>query len=284
MRSTPRSAEPILAAPPRRWAGELAAAASSARIGFAGAFAAWPVLAGRTAFYALIMVVLSALWDKVAAERLPGTLAHTLPAGGLALYVGVTEAIVFSVAFVHLKLEDDIRSGRLEPQLLRPKAYLARTIAEALGASCARFLAMAGAGLALLVVSGRAGPPLAALPGVLALGVLGAAVGVLLLTIVGLCAFWVRRVLPAYLVVQKLIFLLGGLFAPITLYPPWLRAIGEASPFGAHLFYAGEAAIHPSTDIILSGLAAQAAWLALLTLLALAMWRAGLARVLREGV
>src|SRR5437868_7810290 len=102
--------------PPSR---ELTVALSSARIGFASTLAAWPVLVGRAMFYALILVVLSALWDKVAAERLPGTLSAALPAGGLAIYVGVTEWIVFSVAAVHLRLEDDIRSGLLEPHLLR---------------------------------------------------------------------------------------------------------------------------------------------------------------------
>ena len=63
----------------------------------------------------------------------------------------------------------------------------------------------------------------------------------LLYALVGLMAFWMRRVLPALLIMQKLMFLLGGLFAPISLLPGWLHAIAAASPFAAHLAFAGQA-------------------------------------------
>nr|QQZ49148.1 hypothetical protein JKL49_18675 [Phenylobacterium glaciei] len=59
---------------------------------------------------------------------------------------------------------------------------------------------------------------------------LAVTVGMLLYALAGLCAFWTRRILPVMLVIQKLMFLLGGLFAPITLYPDWLRKIAEATP------------------------------------------------------
>lgn len=283
MRSMPPSVS-VGAARAPSLAGDMLAAAASARIGFASTLAAWPVLAGRAMFYVLIMVILSALWDKVAAEHLRGTLASALPAGGLAIYVGVTEWITFSVPSVHLRLEDDIRGGLLEPHLLRPKSYLVQKVAEAMGGTAARFLVMGATAVALLTASGRAWPPLTALPAILALGVLGAAVGTMLFTLAGLTAFWIRRVLPPYLIVQKLVFLLGGLFAPVTLYPPWLRDLALASPFSAHLGFAGLAALSPATGQVWTWLALQGLWLALLGVIALAMWRAGLAKTLREGV
>jgi ABC-2 type transport system permease protein len=224
-------------------AAELGAGLASFRIGLSSAFAAWPVLAGRALFFVLIMLVLGAFWDKVAAARLAGTLARALPPGGLAVYVGVTEWITLSVVAVHLRLEDDIRSGALEPHLLRPKAYLVQKIAEAFGGMAARLIVLGATALAMLAVSGRTAPPPAAWPLILLLGVLGAAIGVMLYVLVGLTAFWVRRVLPALLIVQKLMFLLGGLFAPISLYPDWLRRLAEATPFAAHL--AGVLGGHP---------------------------------------
>ena len=262
---------------------ELAAAGATARMGFASTISAWPVMAGRALFYALIMLVLSAFWDKVSAGRVAGTLAQVLPAGGLAVYVGVTEWVTLSVVAVHLRLEDDIRSGLLEPHLLRPKAYLVQKAAEAFGGMAARLLVLGATALALLALSGRAPPPIEAWPYVLVLGVLGAAIGVLLYLIVGLCAFWIRRVLPALLIVQKMMFLLGGLFAPISLYPGWLRSFAEATPFAAHLAFAGQAVLTPSAEAFWRGLAWQGLWIVALALLATVMWRAGLAKVLREG-
>lgn len=285
MRSMPPSTELALPAGDGRgpgMGGDIASALAGARIGFASTAAAWPVLAGRAGFYALIMIVLSALWDKVGAEHVAGALA--LPGGGLAIYVGVTEWITFAIPSVHLRLEDDIRSGFLEPHLLRPKSYLAMKIAEALGGAAARGLAIGAAALGLLLVSGRAGPPISAWPAILLLGLLGIAVGTLLLVVVGLCAFWVRRVMPPYLIVQKLIFLLGGLFAPISFYPPWLRDLGYFSPFGANLAFAGQAAISLSSINLAQALALQLLWITALVAVAAAMWRAGLAKTLREGV
>lgn len=274
MRSTPPS-------PDHR--SPLGAAAAAFRIGLSGAVAAWPVLLGRALFYSLIMLVLGALWDKVAAARLAGTLARALPPGGLAVYVGVTEWVTLSVVSVHLRLEDDIRGGALEPYLLRPKAYLVQKLAEAFGEMVARLAVLAVTALALLAVSGRTPPTPMALVYVLVLGVLGCVVGVLLYTIVGLTAFWIRKVMAPLLVVQKMMFLLGGLFAPISLYPAWLRALGEASPFGAHLAFAGQAVLTPSLQDFARGLVWQAFWIVALAALAALVWRAGLTRLLREG-
>src|SRR5947209_10678163 len=116
MTSTPLSAEVTTRG---RAARTLTAALVALRVGAGQTAAAWPVLGGRCLFYVLIMVVLSALWDRVAAEHVAGALA--LPAGGLAVYVGVTEWLTLSLPAIHLKFEDDIRGGLLEPHLLRPK-------------------------------------------------------------------------------------------------------------------------------------------------------------------
>ena len=260
---------------------DLTAAAVALRIGAGQALAGWTVLAGRCLFYVLIMTVLSALWDKVAAERTAG--AISLPEGGLVLYVLATEWITLSLPAVHLRFEDDIRSGGLEPHLLRPKTYLLQSLAQNLGGTLARLAALGVTAVVWLAAAGRQGPAAATYPYLFVLGILAVTVGMLLYAVAGLCAFWTRRILPVQLVIQKLMFLLGGLFAPISLYPDWLRRIGEATPFAAHLYWAGVQALHPSGRMFLTAVAWQILWIVLLSLLCRALWRAGLAKVLREG-
>jgi len=261
----------------------LAAMAAAYRVGLAAALAAWPVLLGRAIFYGVCLMVLIAFWDKVGAQRLAGTLAVRLPPGGLGVYVGVTEWITLSVPAIQLRLEDDIRSGALEPHLLRPKPYLTQTIAGEAGGMSARLAMLAVAGLLLLTISGRPWPAGFGLAYVTVLGVIGATIGVLLYTLVGLTAFWLRRVLPALLIMQKLMFLLGGLFAPISFYPGWLHDIAAASPFAAHLAFAGQAVIAPSWAAFAGALGAQALWFCALCLAIALIWRAGLAKLMREG-
>jgi hypothetical protein len=55
------------------------------RIGAAATWSSRAVLLGRGVFYPLGIMLLSAFWDLVAAERLPDTLASRLPEGGLAV-------------------------------------------------------------------------------------------------------------------------------------------------------------------------------------------------------
>ena len=274
MTQTARADSPI-------W-GAAGAALSAFGLGLRRNLANWPILMGRALFYLVAMAVLSALWDKVASQHTAGALA--VPGGDLSLYIGTTEWITLSVASIHLRLEDDIRLGMLEPHLLRPKPYLLQKIADSLGDSLARLIGIGLAALLALVISGRAVPPLEAFAALAVLGPLGAAIGVLLYTIVGLCAFWVRRVMPAYLIMQKSMFLLGGLFAPITLYPAWLYKTGVLTPFAAYIFYAGRQMIAPSFAGFAEALGAQFFWIAVLAGVVALIWRTGLRKVLREGV
>ncbi len=253
-------------------------------IGVAATFAARTVLLGRGLFYLLVITLLSALWDVVAVERLPGTLASLLPAGGLAVYIGVTEWIVLSVPSIHLRLEDDIRSGAIEVHLLRPTAYPLLRIVETCGGLLVRLGALGLAGLVGLVLSGRASPSPLIWCCLVVLGVLGGVVGVLTYALIGMCAFWVRRTTPIYLCVQKMSFLLGGLLAPLTLYPDWLRNVAECSPFAAQLYWPAVIVIAPGTATVSRALAMEVLWIAVLAALLAMIWRVGLRRVLWEGV
>jgi len=260
-----------------------ASALAATKLGTMQALAAWPILIGRVMFFLLILVVLGALWDKVSAEQVT-PLAGMLPPGGLVVYIGVTEWVTLSVVGIEWRLEDDIRHGGLEPYLLRPKAYLLQRVAPAMGETMVRCAVLGAAGLAALAMSGRTLPAPGAWPGLLVLGGLGCILGMLLYVLVGLAAFWMRRVQPAMLIMQKLVFLLGGLVAPISLYPDWLFDFAKATPFGAHLYWVGVQALTPSMGLFWTGIGWQILWITVMAALCTLMWRAGLRKALREGL
>jgi len=283
MRSTPLwTAEAARPAWTREALADLRAAASAFRLGLTGAFAAWPALVGRVAFYAVCLMVLGAFWSKVGAARLPGTLAARLPASGLAPYIGVTEWIVISTVAVQLRFEDEVRSGVLEARLLRPRSWALLLIAEAAGGTAARMIAIAPAALALLLVA-DVWPGVEAVVRTVLLAIGGVVLALLAYALVGLSAFWVRRVLPAALIVQKLMFLLGGLFAPISLYRGWLHTLAVASPFAGQLGFPGQAILGMSWADFARALAAQVAWTIVLAAIVALVCRAGVAKTLREG-
>jgi ABC-2 type transport system permease protein len=256
----------------------------AARTSWAASFASPIVILGRCCFYMLLMTIITALWGKVAQEQVAGGLAHLLPAGGLGFYVGVTEIAVLGTPAAHLRLEDDIRSGLLESRLLRPKSHLLLRFAEAMGSAFARMATLTLCGALLLAYSDFPMPPAGWWPGLALLMLLAAVIGVQVSLAIGLSVFWLGRAIPLHIVVQKIAFLLGGLMAPVTLYPDWLAAIGKASPFAAQMYWPATMATAPSPAIFAQAIGWQMFWIILLALLVGWVWSRGVARVLREGV
>ena len=89
--------------------------------------------------------------------------------------------------------------------------------------------------------------------------------------------------LPFQLVIQKLMFLLGGLYAPVTLYPAAMEATAKVSPFAAHLYWPAALTQEASVEVFLTGVGWQLIWIAILSAGCFALWRTGLAKILRTG-
>ncbi|HUN39611.1 MAG TPA: ABC-2 family transporter protein [Acetobacteraceae bacterium] len=252
-----------------------------ARVGVAATLSARTVLLGRALFYLLVMTVLTRFWTTVAHET--SAAGITLPAGILA-YVAITEWIALSVPAIHLRLEDDIRFGAVEAHLLRPIPYLLGQIGQTIGAMLVR-LALLSPGLGVVLLTGESMlPPITAWLSIIALAVLGGTVHILLIALAGLSAFWVRRTVAAYLVMQKAIFLLGGLFIPVTFYPDWLARFARGSPFAASLYWPAIVVLQPDQSTVVMAFLAVFAWIVALSLLCAAIWHAGLHRLLTQGI
>lgn len=68
-----------------------------------------------------------------------------------------------------------------------------------------------------------------------ALGVLAGSVGVIFQMLVGISAFWLQEVSPFNWIWEKLLFALGGLILPLSVYPLWIQKIAYFTPFPAIL-------------------------------------------------
>ena len=204
-----------------------------ARVALRQSLLARGALIARVAFYAVILLVFSRLWDVVARS---GALAQARPAD-LLWYLALTEWILLSVPSLHLEIEADVRSGEIAYRLARPVSYLSATLARGLGELAARLLALGAAG-GLLAWALAGGLP-ADLRGVLCalpIGALAAAALLAFHAVIGLGAFWLQDCSPLYWVWQKLAFVLGGLLLPLDIYPEWLRLLASASPFAALIY------------------------------------------------
>jgi ABC-2 type transport system permease protein len=247
-----------------------------ARSGAKQTFAQRSAWIGRSVFLVLILLIFWRLWEAVEAEgRLPA-----LSARELVWYLAVTEWIVIGLPQPHLAMEAEVRSGEIAAVLTRPVPWLAAKLAEALGSMLVRFAALGVTGFAAAYVLSGGWPrdPLALLA-VVPLALLAGCFGTLLYALVGLGTFWLGDCTPVAWVVQKLLFLLGGMILPLAFYPAWLADIASWTPFAAMLSGPGRIALGADAAEGLTTASLLVGWTLVLLLLLRWAWGRALRRL-----
>lgn len=218
-----------------------------ATLGFRQARAEPGELLGRAIFFVLILGVFSAVWRAVAES---GVSTGRQPAEML-WYLAVTEWVLLSAPSVQFQMEDDIRRGDVAYQIARPASWLGARLAHGLGALAVRAPVMLA--IACATAWSVAGPPErpARLAVAITIGVLAAVVMTLFHVAIGVAAFWLGDVAPAYWIWQKLLFVLGGLLLPLQFYPALFVRVARLTPFAALL--AGPASLATREPLMPAG-------------------------------
>jgi ABC-2 type transport system permease protein len=222
------------ARPSRPLSKYVAVAAVALRQGFAHR----GVALGRCGFFVVLLLVFSRLWKTVLGAA-PGS-----GASDYLWYLAATEWVALGIPLSHLDVERDVRSGEIAYALPRPVSYVAAKVAEGFGSLLSRMVLLGVTGFAAAWALSGSLPRdprglLLCVPLALLAGLLGVVCGVA----IGVGAFWLQDAAPLYWVWQKLTFVLGGLILPLTVYPGWLRAVAEWTPFAAMLYGPGRTAL-----------------------------------------
>ena len=184
-------------------------------------------LAGRVAFFAVILGVFSSLW-RAAAEA---GLSMGADPKQLLWYLAITEWITLSTPQIHLEIQETIRGGDVIYRLGRPASFVLGELARGLGLLAVRLPIL---GLTAVVCAfwftGWVPPP-ATVATVIPFGIAAAVLLTALHVWIGLLAFWMQDVSPVYWVWQKLLFVLGGMMLPLHLYPDVVQRIAALTPF-----------------------------------------------------
>jgi ABC-2 type transport system permease protein len=222
-------------------------------------------------FYVVVTAVLGSLW-RAAAESGGGTVAG-YSAAALTWYIATSEAatIALNVRLIE-EVGDDIVSGAVATELLRPASVLGVRLASAIGNALPRLALCITVGT-VLSLHAVGGPPSA---GGVALAVpalvLGVACNLAAQHAFAAAAFWVRDARSAWFLYQKLVFILGGMLLPLEVLPDWLHRIAVVLPFAAMSYMPARlAAGHVEPGLLL----AQLGWLAVLSLAAATAFAAG---------
>ncbi|MBM3547521.1 MAG: hypothetical protein FJX54_11240 [Alphaproteobacteria bacterium] len=235
-------------------------------------------LFGRLLLFSLPVLIFGAIWRATPL----GDSGHD--AERLTWYVVTTEAIIFAPGWVFSEIEEDIRSGAIEAALTRPLSYGLARIAEEIGGTLLRLscLGVYGGILAWLA-TGIVPISSTAMPALALAMTLGALLALLFQVVIGFLTVWLGTPAPVYWIWQKVIFVLGGLFIPLTLYPAWMHQIGIATPFAAILYHPASLVLDARPAAIAAVLGWQLLWFAFAAFVVVAVATAATRRFVREG-
>lgn len=210
-----------------------------ARLGLRQMFVERGSLVATSAFLLLILLVFSRLWEAMRETGALGSLA----AGDMLWYLAITEWVAIGTLPLWSSIQDDIRSGDVAYLLPRPMSYIGYKLAEGYGRMAARMavLGVVSLGGAWLFSGTLPSAPLGLLFAI-PLALLASCVLVIFYAWVGLMAFWLQDAQPVYFIFQKLLFVLGGLILPLSIYPDWLASFSAWTPFSAILYGPAQAA------------------------------------------
>lgn len=198
----------------------------------------------RALMLIVLVFILTQLWKTTFALHKEKVLSG-FSISDMVWYLIAAEAIALSLPTLTRRIDQEVRSGQLAYLLGRPCSYVLYNFAHYLGERLVRWCmnCLVGAGLALLV----AGWPSFGWQGLLAwplMSLLAMSIDFVAYFSIGLLAFWIEETQSFSFVFSRLTLVLGGVLAPLEIFPQPLRDIALALPFGAILYGPARTLVH----------------------------------------
>jgi viologen exporter family transport system permease protein len=228
-------------------------------------------LAVNAGFYTIVAVTLGALWRSAASANGGAVAGYT--GAALTWYIATSEAatVALNIRMIE-EIGDDIASGAVASELLRPAPVVGVRMAAAVGRALPRLAVCAAVGVALSAALVGAPPDAIGLALAAPALVLGITCNLLAQHAFAAIAFWLRDAKSGWFLYQKLVFILGGMLLPLQMLPDTLHAVAAALPFAAMAYVPARLASgHVEPELLL----VQVGWLALLAVVASAAFAAG---------
>lgn len=222
-------------------------------------------------FYVLVVAVLSGLW-RIAVGANDGMIAG-YSAVAITWYIVATEACTVPLnARIIEQTGDEIASGAVAVELLRPVPMVVVRVAAELGYTLPRLaVCLSAGGIFATVVAG--GPPsTTALVLAIPSTVLAVTLNIVLQHAFAAISFWIRDSRSTWFVYQKVVFLMGGMLIPLEALPDSMATIARFLPFMA-MAYAPGRLIAGHVEPLL--LVVQAGWLAFAVVVASSVFTRG---------
>jgi ABC-2 type transport system permease protein len=215
----------------------------------------------RALLLLVLVFVLSQLWSTTFSTR-GATLLSGFTIAQMVWYLIAAESIAMSLPALGQRIDQEVRSGVLAYQLVRPCSYVLYNFAQYLGERLIRF----GLNFVIGVLLGlwMVGLPSFSWQGWLAwplVALLAMSIEFVYLFTIGLLAFWLEETQIFSFIFSRLTLVLGGVLAPLDIFPQPLRQIAQFLPFSAILYGPARTLVHFEPTSFLNVLTLQLAML-----------------------
>lgn len=237
----------------------------------------------RLFFLAVVLYIFMKLWkltyEHTGAQQLGGlTLTEML------WYLAVTESIIMSAPRITQLVDEDVRTGSLAVQLVRPMSYPIYRLFSTLGERFVRFGITLGAAAVIAFVLVGPLPHLgfgillfaASIPFAFVLDFLG-------YFLVGLGAFWMEDTSGPMLIYSRLTMILGGMLIPLQLFPEFLQGPLHLLPFASIVYGPARLFVHPDVSVCGQLLMLQSIWILLFALAVAGVYSIAVRRIAANG-
>lgn len=182
-------------------------------------------------------------------------------------------------------IAQEVRDGSLAYTLGRPYNYLLYQFAFGVGESLLKMgvLLCFGGFIAWTQVGPLAAFRLETLPGLLVVTALAFVLDFLVLSVIGLLAFFFEDVQSFMFIYHKIVFVLGGLLIPVDFLPEWLQGIARVLPFNLAVYGPSKLFVAWDDAQFVYTLLMQFVWIGVLALGVTALFRYGARRVSING-
>ena len=221
----------------------------------------------------LFLGIFVALWTTAYSVNPQDVMVgYTLPQ--ILWYLAMTETVALSTSRIFLDISDAVKAGDLAYTLMRPTSYPLNQVAQSLGNSAPRFIInLLTASAVIALGAGQVSGSWLGFAAFMLLAFLALILDALIAVLIGLSAFWLEEVTPVYLIYQKLLFTVGGLFLPLEMFPTWLQKISAWLPFRFITNAPARMFVHFEPAGFITSLVGQIDYITIIGLLLMGIWR-----------
>jgi ABC-2 type transport system permease protein len=230
-----------------------------------------------------VLYIFMRLWAVVYAGAGTGILGG-LNSSQMLWYLVATESIVLSNPRLWYEVDQEVRTGQLAVQLIRPLSYAGAHFGRTMGERVVRFaINLTTGSIVALVLAGPISFSAAGLAMFVFVLPMAFAIDFLGDLLVGLSAFWLEGSQGIALIYSRLMLILGGVLVPLDIYPDAIQPYLRALPFAAVVNAPGKMLVVPNASLFLQSLGHQALCLAVYGAGAYALHTFALRRVFVNG-